>query len=1312
MCAKEFQESCTAGKRQLKEKKYGKDSHCRKGINMHKLGEAFVGEVLKVREGKSREDGLGKGLEFLARVRGWDDASGVRRRQKLLAYDTEKKLCHALVQTNNILQIPKSYYPRTKPIFEKEDGTTEGGWWYRPTEVVNCKKCIGCYNLRAEDEFDLKQWQSKSGSCCNECKGKDDVKRRKTTDKPSRRSGRNKDKVMNYTESRDDEMLEEDAEDVTKIWTGVRCEMADPRYIGVGEEADRGDVILTAWVAKEVVQRETELPQGVAELWMTTGQMGYSLEREETELVDERDDAEGKETARFLAPEISNFIRRQLWTELGGDGTEMDKNETLEAAWLLDQVWGRWEENTHDGREGTGVQQECEDPSDIRYHGESTAWYKTQQWESPSTPLAAFDPEPIPDYGQRVEVGRDLLLDELPARTEGKGYVSVAESSFVWKEGEGLGIKTFEGLTTCFEAGRSWTIMSGIWNHLKQRWTGSKEELTKLIWEEKVHQGRLEDQGYRSPTWKMLEALKAINGATRLYGESAITAAPMFEHAGREGQVYWGDKGAKGPMVVLWDSLTDEGKKECLEELRTTKDWVIWRKDNRNGDESLMAYLMEAGREEFRGRAARGQEEQKGMSGEETTLRGRAQKGRGWWRRGDAGAYLNGNGMKCWVHKDMDEMRDKVKQGVQEAWDDVTEKDTCTINLTGPERDFWLGSEAGMLGCYWFRGVVFAGDGSDHKGRMGAGCFCLGDPDMKQCVGVGREEEGTSSNRPELAALVLALRATKTTDDMIYLCDNQALLKAVQKWTGEGPKATMVNAPDADILREIIELLRARVNSGAATFLIKVKAHRGEPLNELADTLAEEAREAAKENREWIARTDRMVYQWQQDESARRSVWTAGVRKSVRKEAGQFIVRSTREKATRRWRELHFERSCQARPGMRMCPQEWMQPTEEGLMELRCGVRSGDIMSSERWSERCDEAIKQGDSGSPSTTTWSAGFLLRKGQSREALGKWLTNRAVPWKRRRRTLQVITGTFPCGKWLHKIGKRPTSECERCRKAWTAAGKTGAVPDETVGHIQSVQCVSQEEVVTAAHNRCWREIMEGITKYGSEKRSIKILECEKEKTLRTLWREEMLDEFFPREELADEMRKIHEEHREAKQKAQEDSDMGKAGDMAEEEEEFSEEGAIWARKLDGAAIDEKEKILYVLEFKRTTDQREEYEVRAKARAERQYEGLVQGLLRVGRKQDQGWTAKQITFVGGTCGSVNVASFEENLKELQVLESKWGKMRSEFARKLLEEQDTVFRRYYEAKWGNGDGGMGRANAGGREHVGRDVYMVVGRE
>ena len=125
------------------------------------------------------------------------------------------------------------------------------------------------------------------------------------------------------------------------------------------------------------------------------------------------------------------------------------------------------------------------------------------------------------------------------------------------------------------------------------------------------------------------------------------------------------------------------------------------------------------------------------------------------------------------------------------------------------------------------------------------------------------------------------------------------------------------------------------------------------------------------------------------------------------------------------------------------------------------------------------------------------------------------------------------------------------------------------------------------------------MGGITKHGSAKRSIEILERDKEQTLKTLWGKEKLDEFFPRQDLVDEMHKLHEEHREAKRKAQEDSDMGDAGETAEEEKEFSEEEAIWARKLNGAAIDKENKILYVLEFKRTTDQREEYEEGAKCR-----------------------------------------------------------------------------------------------------------------
>ena len=72
---------------------------------------------------------------------------------------------------------------------------------------------------------------------------------------------------------------------------------------------------------------------------------------------------------------------------------------------------------------------------------------------------------------------------------------------------------------------------------------------------------------------------------------------------------------------------------------------------------------------------------------------------------------------------------------------------------------------------------------------------------------MGHEEKGSSSNRPELAAFVLALHGTPMTKSMLYSCDNQALLKAAKRWVGEGGKATLVGALDADILLEAIEEL-------------------------------------------------------------------------------------------------------------------------------------------------------------------------------------------------------------------------------------------------------------------------------------------------------------------------------------------------------------------------------------------------------------------------------------------------------------------------------------------------------------------------
>ena len=71
---------------------------------------------------------------------------------------------------------------------------------------------------------------------------------------------------------------------------------------------------------------------------------------------------------------------------------------------------------------------------------------------------------------------------------------------------------------------------------------------------------------------------------------------------------------------------------------------------------------------------------------------------------------------------------------------------------------------------------------------------------------MGREEESSSSNQPELAAFSLALCDTLIEEPLLHVCDNQSLLKAVNRWIGGGGKATLVGAPDADILAAAIEI--------------------------------------------------------------------------------------------------------------------------------------------------------------------------------------------------------------------------------------------------------------------------------------------------------------------------------------------------------------------------------------------------------------------------------------------------------------------------------------------------------------------------
>jgi ribonuclease HI len=159
---------------------------------------------------------------------------------------------------------------------------------------------------------------------------------------------------------------------------------------------------------------------------------------------------------------------------------------------------------------------------------------------------------------------------------------------------------------------------------------------------------------------------------------------------------------------------------------------------------------------------------------------------------------------------------------------------------------------------------------------MGAG-FTWMDSSLKRCCSerIGRDEEGTNSGRAELGGYTAILKCTPDTQDLVTTTDSEVLCRLVRRWIGQGGKASLSNTADADILEFIIDKLWARIAANVRTFLVKIKTHRDEPLNERADDLTDEVKTLAKEGDiyQWTNRTTRLVYsyynrathQWKKD---------------------------------------------------------------------------------------------------------------------------------------------------------------------------------------------------------------------------------------------------------------------------------------------------------------------------------------------------------------------------------------------------------------------------------------------------------------
>jgi len=218
---------------------------------------------------------------------------------------------------------------------------------------------------------------------------------------------------------------------------------------------------------------------------------------------------------------------------------------------------------------------------------------------------------------------------------------------------------------------------------------------------------------------------------------------------------------------------------------------------------------------------------------------------------------------------------------LQEALEEDNKKDTPSFGREDLEEIHRFGTEAGLLGIYNFPGSVYATDGSNDKGVVGAGFFKL-DEYRGGCCQLGRGEEGNSSNRAELGAACLALEDAKRQQDrkpVILLSDSACFLSSSQKWTVEGKSPSMHGNPDANIMRDIIQLLRERIEQGLLTIFIKIKAHRGDPLNEQADRWADEGRQC--ENTRWSLPSNRPIFYLTDNGATHRSPMNPTVKKRI-----------------------------------------------------------------------------------------------------------------------------------------------------------------------------------------------------------------------------------------------------------------------------------------------------------------------------------------------------------------------------------------------------------------------------------------------
>jgi hypothetical protein len=181
-------------------------------------------------------------------------------------------------------------------------------------------------------------------------------------------------------------------------------------------------------------------------------------------------------------------------------------------------------------------------------------------------------------------------------------------------------------------------------------------------------------------------------------------------------------------------------------------------------------------------------------------------------------------------------------------------------------------------------------------------------------------------------------------------------------------------------------------------------------------------------------------------------------------------------------------------------------------------------------------------------------------------------------------------------LHMMKACASLGCELCKRERTMNRETTDVlPTETLAYIQSAGCKSLKKNVIGAHNRCWKYLIGSISTHGESTRDLEFIGGDKDKQLEKLWTETKIGDILPWDEIADEAEWLLERDQATRRVLDDDRTDKKQEGYQEVDQDGTDthmETIFGRRRPDSITVEWSSKVIYILEFKRTSDQRQGY------------------------------------------------------------------------------------------------------------------------